>query len=172
MSQDRPSVPQDRIAVQYANGVYAVQFPGHDHIRYRLDGDGRVQLLDGARGVELLRGGRVQSTDMNIVNPYPTTDTFAFRNPQGMLELVPFTADTHRLIRTAAENNAGFGLQLNSLTNQLDRERSDSLERRGRGQYAVYDVEEHLLYNLPTPPRIDTPDQRDRTPQSSRGARD
>lgn len=172
MSDDRrPVVPNDRIAVQYANGTYAVEFPGHDPITYRLDGQGRIQLQEGARGVELLRANRVQSTEMNIVNPYTATDTFAFRN-NGVLELVPFSHDTHRLIREAAENNPGFHLQFNSLTNKLDRGSSDSLERMGRGQYAVLDVDAELLYHLPKPPNVPTPDQRDRTPQTTRGARD
>lgn len=174
--QERPSVPRDQIAVQYAAGVYAVEFPGHDPVRYRLDGQGRIQLIEGSAGVQLLSGASLRVDDgQRIINPY-NVDTFAFRNPAGDLELVPFTAETHEDIRLRSNNNPGWNraisIQYNSLTGDLDRRRSDGLERQGRGNYAVRDYDNGGLFELEAPPRpvVRTGDQRDLTPITTRGS--
>lgn len=153
------NVPNHVHAVTYSRGEYALQLVGHDTLRYRLDGEGRMQITQAAPGVQLLRGGRLQSSNQEVINPYPNEDALVFVNAQGLREIIPMTSDTHRIIRIAAENN-GAGIPIHPLTGGLDRREVDGFRRAERGKYDVIDAQEALVYSLPRPDVvIATPDQ-------------
>lgn len=155
MSDDeRSAVPSHYTKVQFYRGEYAIQLPGHDQLRYRLNSDGSMVITRAAAGVELLPRNRLQSTMNDVINPYPSIDVLSFVNSNGDHELMPMRDDTHRVIRLAAENNnvGSGGIQINPLTGDLDARRSDGMHRVSRGTYAVTDVEEAFRYEISAPP--------------------